>query len=172
MRSRHVGASTRSCKCPEGIEPSASGVEVRRSCPAELQARRQRFDSSRSPRGPRGAERRTAPGVAFARPGAACPGGSPRGLRCSFDPEPELSKKALRGNGKAPCLTRCIGEAGRLAAGACAGRAEKPYAGAPPTEFPKSRLPIRVSPHEYATPLSAPRHEARPVLAAHGSPTP
>lgn len=74
-------------KCPEGIEPSASGVEVRRSCPAELQARRRlfRWIFIAQPAGsPHGAEQRTAPGVAFARPGAACPGGFPRGLRCSF----------------------------------------------------------------------------------------
>lgn len=36
------------------------------------------------PREPRQRRRRrTAPGVAFARPAASCPGGSPRGLRCS-----------------------------------------------------------------------------------------
>jgi hypothetical protein len=38
MRTRRATRPRFSCRCPEGIEPSASGVEVRRSWPAELQA--------------------------------------------------------------------------------------------------------------------------------------
>jgi hypothetical protein len=52
-----------------------------------------------------GRRRRTAPGVAFARPGAPCPGGSPRGLRCSFT-RTRVVKQILRATEKAPCLTR------------------------------------------------------------------
>ena len=107
-------------------------------------------------------------------PGRAllAPAGLHAELRCSFHPNPSCQTgparqrkgalpHPLHRGGRAPCCRR-LRRPGL----------KQPYAGAPPTEFPKSRLPIRVSPHEYATPSPSPRHGARPVFAAHGSATP
>jgi hypothetical protein len=128
---------------------------------------------SRSPRGPR-AERRDARHRESRSPGRAptAPAGPHADCAVPLTLNPSC-QKALHGNGKGALPHPfSSGRQGALLPAPAPGGAEKPYAGAPPTNFPKSRLPIRVSPHEYATPLSAPRHEARPASTAHGSATP
>lgn len=112
-------------RCPEGIEPSASGVEVRRSCPAELQARQSVHRFAQPAGAPRGAEKTHGTGSRVRQRRRCSPRRVSTRTALFLDPEPELSNRSCAQRKRRPASPVCIGEAGRLAAGACAGRGRK-----------------------------------------------
>ncbi len=117
-----------------GFEPPASGLAVRRSGQLSYRCIHRLLRSRGVPaRGGEDARHRESRSPT---PGAARPGGSPRGLRCSLThtrvvkQDPARQRKGalphpVHRGGRAPCCRR-LRRAGL----------KKPYTGAPPMEFP------------------------------------
>ena len=113
-------------RCPEGIEPSASGVEVRRSCPAELQARLHSSSiiicaAAGAPRG-----RKThGTGSRVRLAGRSVPRRVPTRTALFLDPDPSCQKRCFPATERRPASPVVSGRQGALLPAPAPARAAK-----------------------------------------------